>query len=252
MPHGRRPITRATYFIVDPAAYGGWGDVVEDILCHPRGLATRTVLTRTCNPVSANIVMRIVTEDELAQQPFFRDDLKGFSVTFRPGRGNTASVFFNAVRWTGGPDAPIRALPSYTDIHAYRHYLVNHEIIHALGFMQHLEPKSKSKVNTKSRDAGSGSNNDTSKLQELEMEPCPVMHQQTKVTSGCDFNPFPLPQDWNALRQFVPAMGGAVASASKSKSKPQARSTTSQDQLVLPTSQSQRDKLAAIQLGWNA
>ena len=112
---------------------------------------------------------------------------RGMSLTemnFRPPR----VVHINADRWTHGPDSGVTG----ATLSAYRQYLANHEIGHAMG-IDHLSSDGDATL-------------------------CPCMSQQTvKLDKGCTFNPAPTKTDVQALKtcaltdwRFQTMSGGAT------------------------------------------
>jgi len=126
---------------------------VESTLDHPRGWNSVTDHTFTAVITAPEIRILIAT-------PATTDRLCApFDTAGELSCRNGPLVVINAQRWATG--APAYA----TRLTAYRRYVINHEVGHAIGFPHASCPA-----------AG---------------EPAPVMLQQTKGLQGCTANPWP-------------------------------------------------------------
>lgn len=172
------------------AQHGGWAAEAKRLLMGPRGWGG--------HPRSAGLVdfkfvhseeqhphalVRLASNEDIMAQwpwsaaPIVQHTMSATDMAPTPPR----RVMLNAARWRDGPAAAV--MPSaQRDLEAYRTYLVNHELGHAMG-LRHIWC---------TREEGAMH------------EPAPVMTQQTvSIRNGCAFNCEPTPRDVEALRRSI-------------------------------------------------
>lgn len=159
-----------------------------------RGWMSVVTLVRVHSPQQAHILVRLCSEARLhrAFARMGRLDLLHMSATLTKPLDDAAPsvVALNAARWKNGPDGTVvvcdaqgRVLSQTTQhaawLEAYRTYLLNHELGHALG-LRHHPPEAVGHQTV-----------------------CSVMTQQTRTTHGGRFNAWPLASDIMRLQQHL-------------------------------------------------
>ncbi|MBP2333370.1 MULTISPECIES: DUF3152 domain-containing protein [Corynebacterium] len=121
---------------VDPASFGGadaFGGMIDATLADERGWIRdeKFAFERVARDDNPDLVFQLVSTDTAHEQCGYEIPLEtSCSISDRRGDDPTR-VLINEARWVRG------ALTFEGDLGAYRQYLINHEVGHAIGYASH-------------------------------------------------------------------------------------------------------------------